>query len=318
VFGLRIVLRVESDRQHQQRNRAVHLPPMDPAQRTKDLKKVMLAAAQTPAAHAGGVSATIQQMLLEPDLHQQLGLLPSTPVEWYLERRQQYRYPKSARHRRRYLDYHLDPMPRVAVLMDGYENTDHVQCYPEGWCQDMEHFRPETVAGPIAALKRLAVMILAGGAKLRHLKRPLIAFSGLPFGNRLLLTEEDRTILWQAFGTPVFERYLGFGNETLAKECEAHDGLHLNLRNGIFQTAFDGRHQELILTSLDHLSHPVLRLATGLAAQITFEPCRCGQSGPRLMKLERIPREDYCVVPPPVVIPALAGRAAAMAYAGRG
>lgn len=41
------------------------------------------------------------------------------------------------------------------------------------------------------------------------------------------LTKRERDKLWLAFGVPVFEQVLGPGNELLASECEAHDGLHL-------------------------------------------------------------------------------------------
>ena len=36
-----------------------------------------------------------------------------------------------------------------------------------------------------------------------------------------------RDLLWNTFGVPVFEQYLGPNLELLAFECEAHDGLHL-------------------------------------------------------------------------------------------
>jgi len=41
------------------------------------------------------------------------------------------------------------------------------------------------------------------------------------------LRDDDRDLLWAAFGVPVFEQYLNSMNELLASECEAHAGLHV-------------------------------------------------------------------------------------------
>lgn len=280
---------------------------VDKVDREERLRKLMRAAAQTHAAQSAGLSEAILRAVEDPHPQQQLSALPTTPIDWFLERKQLYRYTKVDRHNRRRLEYHLHPAPRIAVLMAGFENTDNVQCYPEGYCEHLEHYRPEVIAGSVASLRRLATMVFTCGAKLRHLKRPLIVFTGLSFEDRSLLTDEDRGLFWRAFGVPVMERYLGLGLETLAKECEAHDGLHLNLDGAIFQTFFDGKQPELIVTSLDYLSHPVLRLATGLAADITFQPCRCGQPGPRLMKLAPIAHAEWRATPvkPPEMIPCL-------------
>jgi hypothetical protein len=287
MLGYRFVFRIEPVRRPSRRKRG-EMFVVDEIPRQDRLRRLMRAVAETQASRAAGLSELVLQAQASSAPEQQLSQLPTTPIEWYTQRLSLYRNTRTPRHTRRPFEYHLDPMPRIAVLMDGFENTDAVQCFPEGWGEEMEKFKPEAIAGPVPALRRLATMVFSSGARLRHLRRPLIALSGLGFDQRAMMSEDDRNLFWRAFGVPVFERYLGFGLETLAKECEAHDGLHLNLDAAVFQTFFDGKHPELLVTSLDHLSHPVLRLATGLAADITFQPCRCGHPGPRITRLANI------------------------------
>jgi hypothetical protein len=71
-----------------------------------------------------------------------------------------------------------------------------------------------------------------------------------------LVTDADRDYMWKRFGLPVFEYLLDGNGEILARECEAHDGLHLDRTFESF-----GR------------------------LRITEEPCACGQPGARLMPL---------------------------------
>jgi phenylacetate-coenzyme A ligase PaaK-like adenylate-forming protein len=109
----------------------------------------------------------------------------------------------------------------------------------------------------------------------------LIAFAGL---SRPLLTEADRDRLWKAFGVPVFVQFRGFLGELLAMECDCHDGLHV--RNGaIWENRTEGR-SELLLTSLDNLRYPALRLATRIQGLVDEAPCACGLHSPRLRHLQ--------------------------------
>ena len=68
-----------------------------------------------------------------------------------------------------------------------------------------------------------------------------------------LLTLEQRDRLWQAFRVPVFEQIIGDRGQLLAAECEAHDGLHVELAS--FRPS-------------------------GLAC--VTAPCACGRKTPRL------------------------------------
>jgi len=140
----------------------------------------------------------------------------------------------------------IDPAPRTAILAPGFRETRLMRSFPEGWSERARKFNPASIAGPLALLRRMArdtwsfdqavvVFTYAGGAG---------------------LSPRDRDSLWQAFGVPVFEQYLGPRNRLLATECDAHAGLH------------------------------VLAGCEGL--RLEREVCPCGNSAPRLIRGSRI------------------------------
>jgi phenylacetate-coenzyme A ligase PaaK-like adenylate-forming protein len=57
--------------------------------------------------------------------------------------------------------------------------------------------------------------------------RPKHSVVALVYDGQEGLTSADRELFWRSFGVPVFEELLGAGNELIAMECDAHDGLHL-------------------------------------------------------------------------------------------
>jgi hypothetical protein len=78
---------------------------------------------------------------------------------------------------------------------------------------------------------------------------PLIVLSRL---DDSLLGEEDRDFIWNTFGVPVFEYLLDGDGRILARECEAHEGLHIE------------------------------RLPESREVEMIEEACACGTPGARL------------------------------------
>ena len=111
----------------------------------------------------------------------------------------------------------LAPPPRTAILVPDFHSTRLVRVFPEGWSQEVEKFAPAAIAAPFDVLVQLA----DAGVTITHAVIPL-AWDPSTF-----LTEEQRETLWQAFGAPIFEQYLGANNVLLASECEAHSSLHV-------------------------------------------------------------------------------------------
>jgi len=140
----------------------------------------------------------------------------------------------------------MNPIPRTAILAPGFQETKLVRVFPHGWNEEAAKFEPSSVAGPVEQLRKLTKLDL----RLRH---AMIVFT---YGGEAGLSDDDRDAFWDAFGVPVFEQYLGRGNELLAVECDAHTGLHLV---GDFETLNRGR-----------------------------KACACGSPNPRLQKRARI------------------------------
>jgi hypothetical protein len=82
---------------------------------------------------------------------------------------------------------------------------------------------------------------------------PLIVLSDFRNG---LMSFEDRDEIWSKFQVPVFEYLLDSAGQIAARECEAHEGLH------------------------------TVDLPGDWDAEITEEPCACGQPGARLLQME--------------------------------
>lgn len=110
----------------------------------------------------------------------------------------------------------LDPAPRTAILVPGFEVTRTVRVFPNGWDKAAAKFSPEAVAGTFSQLLTLS----REGISLTH------AVICLSWDRHALLSGAQRDLLWEAFGVPIFEQYLGPANVLWAYECEAHGGLH--------------------------------------------------------------------------------------------
>jgi len=204
----------------------------------------------------------------------------------YFLRREPHLNPDSSETGFRHFDYPRHPPPRTAILMEGFIETHKVMCFPDGWSTDLERLRPECLAGPVTMLRRMAVNVLNSGARFPSLRRPIVAFTGLPFGDTGLLTDADRDQFWSAYRVGVEEHFLGHRHEVLARECSAHSGLHLDPMQAVVEV--DPTTSELIVTSLANTVFPVARLATGFRASITGAPCSCGLTGDRLLGLQAL------------------------------
>lgn len=111
----------------------------------------------------------------------------------------------------------MDPMPRTAILTPGFQETKLARVFPSGWSEPAARFQPTSIAGTPEQLRALARQ----GVRVEH---SVVAFS---YDGQAGLNAADRNLFWKAFGVPVFEQLLTSGNELIAMECDAHDGMHL-------------------------------------------------------------------------------------------
>ncbi len=168
---------------------------------------------------------------------------------------------------------------KVAVLGTGFLDTDQVRTFRFDWEEELAAYRPDTIAGPLDRVRKIAIDMYAGRLTLPALERAVVVFTGLRDG---MMGPGDRDLLWKAFRVPVYEQLQGFNREALASECDAHEGLHVETPNAVFEP---NQGERLLLTGVGGTEYAFLRLATGLAAKIEGGTCGCGWTGPRLMGL---------------------------------
>ena len=172
--------------------------------------------------------------------------------------------------------YPIPPAPRTAVLIPGYRSQGKVRVFAKGvpsngvfsrgWLAEMSSFAPQAIAGTLEQLEAVA----ATAIPLSH----AIVVIGKWEDPRV--TEADRERLWMRFRVPVFEQIIAANGALLAAECEAHDGLHIEV--DVSRSDWQGM-------ALPH-------------NEIDRSPCVCGRKEPRLMAVEDAtpaPRLVRCV-----------------------
>jgi hypothetical protein len=126
---------------------------------------------------------------------------------------------------------------------------------------------PEAIAAPLQRALDLADARMKGLMDLPSLSFAVVVLtdlSGAPLDRR------QRDLLWRAFQVPVFEQLRDWDGEVIARECEAHSGLHL-----IEGTDARIEHGELWIDNR----------RTGRAGSITHEHCECGVEAAVLREL---------------------------------
>ena len=128
--------------------------------------------------------------------------------------------------------YPMDPAPRTAVLAACFRQPrlrpNHtVRIFPHGWSKEVTEFAPAAVAAPCAQLMELAAAQLPPA--FTH------AVIALESPGDPMLSVAERQRLWRAFRVPVFEQIVGPDGELLAAECEAHDGLHIEVSGLVWE-----------------------------------------------------------------------------------
>lgn len=143
------------------------------------------------------------------------------------------------------------------------------QAFPAARWQEMSEFGPNVIAGAGAELQRLMERIDLGTLDLPTLDHAIFVLTEL--GDKPL-SDATRVTLWQRFGVPVYELYLGPNRQMLAHECEALEGWHVEPGAQFFLRA-------------GHLAlqTPGALYPTGLKSTLETTPCPCGRPGMRIV-----------------------------------
>ena len=112
----------------------------------------------------------------------------------------------------------VSPEPRTAVLLRGFRASGSVRVFPQGWCEEAAAFRPAAIAG---SREQLTALLKTPPPSVTHALIRLLR----PGENLISDVERDR--FWRAFGVPLFEQMVDRSCRVIARECDAHDGLHI-------------------------------------------------------------------------------------------
>jgi len=141
-------------------------------------------------------------------------------------------------------------------------------------------FRPVLVVGYVSSLEQFAAF----------LEREKLTLPGITcvIAAAEPLVRASRTAIESAFRAPVFNTYGSREFMSIAGECEAHKGLHINAENLVVETrdpAYD-RSSEILVTDLHNYGMPFIRYATGDSGRLTTTGCACGRALPLLDAIE--------------------------------
>ncbi len=142
---------------------------------------------------------------------------------------------------------------RVALLQQGFWAERNVREFAAEDLAGLQSFAPEAFVAPLNLALSLADQKSRGLLDLGSLNVAIVVLTSLDDSP---LTDDHRDLLWRTFGVPIFEQLRGREGSVLARECEVHDGLHLD------ESA----------AGLD------------LLGQIVSERCECGLESPRLLR----------------------------------
>ena len=160
---------------------------------------------------------------------------------------------------------------RIALIEADFHVAPNMKYVAADDLRSLIAYDPAALVSPPGPALLLADQKLRGLISLPNLSLAIVILSSPSSGDAGPLAAHHRDLLWKAFGLPVFEQLRGWDGRVFARECEVHDGLHVDTNSCMAEC--DGT--ELI----------VMGIATGLSADIEDAQCECGLETPRLCRL---------------------------------
>ncbi len=166
---------------------------------------------------------------------------------------------------------------RIAAINAEFRSAANLRHFSLADGAELRSWKPEALVLPLSTALILAERRLGGGFDLPSLSTAIVALTSF---DDMPVDAHHRDRLWRAFAVPAFEQLRGWDGNVIARECEVHDGLHIDETLGRFR--IEG--SELLVTQQ-------ARARTGLSGEIITAHCECGAETPRLRNLIRIDRE---------------------------
>ena len=173
------------------------------------------------------------------------------------------------------------PLPssaRTALLEGGFLPHRDRREFAVADMAGLLRYAPEALVLPLGLALSLADQKQRGLLALPSLTMALVVLTSLGDSP---LEDHHRELLWRAFRVPVFEQLRGWDGAIVARECEVHDGLHIEEAAVILHL----HGEELLATQLTAFAEPIVRARTGLTGEIATAHCECGAETPRLRNL---------------------------------
>jgi len=174
----------------------------------------------------------------------------------------------------------LSPLRRLAGLHHRYYYNHLAYRDLERLAADFLAVQPRKVYGFASLLRALAQFFLEEGRQVPHPPRVIVSAAEY-------LSPEDRALIEQGLGGPVYNRYASEENTVMASECLARQGLHV-LADHVYleilrheAPARFGEPGYVVVTDLDNWTMPFIRyrnedIASGRAgAAPAAAPCLC-------------------------------------------
>lgn len=162
------------------------------------------------------------------------------------------------------------PLPsspsRIAIIGGRFSEAKNTRDFDVEDIYGLCEWDPEALVAPLEH-----ALTLAEFAPPLELSAAIVVLSSL---GGPLLDAHARDVLWEAFGVPVFEQLRSLSGSVIARECEAHAGLHIA--------------RESLILERDTAGEIRLRSGTGLIGEIVECECECGSGIPRLRNLAAV------------------------------
>jgi phenylacetate-CoA ligase len=164
-------------------------------------------------------------------------------------------------------------------LLDGLFGNTRIDAFSleeaglDGILDDLGSARPDLLVGYASSLQLLARRALerGGGPRLRAVQ-----------SSAEMLDAAARREIEQAFSCRVLDRYGCREAGTVAHECEAGEGWHINAESVVVETESDG---SLLVTTLMNYSMPLIRYRNEDLVSLGEGACSCGRGLPLLTKV---------------------------------
>jgi hypothetical protein len=145
---------------------------------------------------------------------------------------------------------------RTALLDAHFRPSPNIRAFSPDEMMLLGAWAPEALVLPLGLALSLADQKQRGRFDLPSLNTAIIVLTSIDDSP---LAAHYHDLLWSAFGVPIFEQLRGADGTVIARECEVHDGLHIDTLEAIL-------------------------LPQG---EIVTDQCACGAETPRLRSQSR-------------------------------